>query len=516
VAAEVLSMSDLTVTHVLDPDDQPTRPDRLVFGDAGPLIEKVGDYELLYELGRGGMGVVFKARDAKLNRLVAVKMILPGALPDATDLQRFHTEASAAAGLKHPNIVAVHAVGQQDGRWYYVMDLIEGPTLAKRLADGPLPGRVAARYIAAVARGIEHAHRNGVLHRDLKPANILLDADDQPHIADFGLAKQMTADGSGNTRTGAVLGTPSYMAPEQASGSKELGPACDIYGLGALLYELLTARPPFKAETPMDTMMQVLEQDPAPPTLLNPKVDRDLETVCLKCLQKEPARRYESAAALADDLERYLNGESIRARTFSMIDRIAWTLEHSQYDVQFGPYGAMLYWFAAIVAMTQIAKHVLMTNGVSITWVSVVQLLQFILIGVVFWCYRGRTMAPSTTAERQLWSVWIGYIVASLLIAAVSWRLFSERQIYQMVEYPFFAITAGMAFFFLGSSYWGWCYAFGAAFFAASVVMLFDTRWAVLEFGAVWTACLLIFGTRLRGLARERAEGNKATVRTSA
>jgi Protein kinase domain len=516
MAAEALPMSDLTVTHTVDPDDQPTRPDQPFSPDVGPIVEKVGDYELLYELGRGGMGVVFKARDVKLNRLVAVKMILPGALPDATDLQRFHTEASAAAGLKHPNIVAVHAVGQQDGRWYYCMDFIEGPTLAKRLADGPLPGRTAARYMVAVARGIEHAHRNGILHRDLKPANILLDADDQPHVADFGLAKQMTADKGGNTRTGAVLGTPSYMAPEQASGSKELGPACDIYGLGALLYELLTGRPPFRAETPMDTMMQVLEQDPAPPRLLNPKVDRDLETICLKCLQKEPGRRYESAARMADDLERYLNGESIHARTFSMIDRIAWTLEHSQYDVQFGAYGAMLYWFAAIVLLTQIAKHALLTAAAPIAWVSVCQALQFGLIGVVFWCYRGRALAPSTTAERQLWSVWIGYIAASVLIAAISSRLFEEAEIYRMVEYPFFAITAGMAFFFLGSSYWGWCYVFGVAFFAASVVMLFDTRWAVLEFGAVWTVCLVIFGTRLRGLARERAEGGKAAARPSA
>ncbi len=501
-------MSDFTLPQFLDPRDQPTQSD-LSVGAACPVVQRVGDYELLYELGRGGMGVVFKAHDVKLNRFVAVKMILPGAMPDETDLERFQTEAAAAAGLKHPNIVAVHAVGQQDGRLYYCMDLIEGPSLAKRLASGPLPGRTAARYLVGVARGIDHAHKNGVLHRDLKPANILLDADDQPHVADFGLAKQMTRDHQGCTRTGAVLGTPGYMAPEQASGSKEVGPACDIYGLGAMLYELLTGRPPFRAETTLDTLMQVLERDPAPPRLLNHKVDRDLETICLKCLQKDPARRYPSAAMMADDLERYLNGESIRARTFGMIDRIAWTLEHSQYDVQFGAYGTMLYWFAAIVMTTQIAKHVLMATGQAIGWVAICQGLQFALIFLVFCLYRGggKGVAPSTTAERQLWSVWIAYIAASVLIAVASWRLFTVEQVYLMVEYPFFAVTAGMAFFFLGSSYWGWCYAFGLAFFALSVLMLFDTHWAVLEFGALWTACLVVLGARLRWLAKDRAPG---------
>ena len=500
--------SDLTLPQTTAHHDPATRAD-LSSAGACPVVRRIGDYELLYEIGRGGMGVVYKARDLKLNRFVAVKMILPGAIPDETDLQRFHTEAAAAACLRHPNIVSVHQVGVEDGRCYYCMDLIEGPSLAKRLADGPLPGRVAARYLVGVARGIEHAHQHGILHRDLKPANILLDADDQPHVADFGLAKQMTAADQGQTRTGAILGTPSYMSPEQATGVKEIGPACDVYSLGAMLYEMLTGRPPFRAETPLDTLTQVVEQLPAPPRLLNPKVDRDLETICLKCLQKDPAHRYPSAATLADDLQRYLDGEAIHARTFNVIDRIARTLEHSQYDVQFGPYGTMLYWFAVIVMTTQVVKHLQMTFGQPVAAVAVCQALQFALLGLVFWRYRGKSLASPTTAERQLWSVWVGYIAASVLIAATGWREFSHDQIYHMAEYPFFAITAGMAFFCLGSSYWGWCYAFGAAFFALSVLMLFDARWAVLEFGALWSAILVVLGARLRRLARERSEGNK-------
>jgi serine/threonine-protein kinase len=506
-------MSEPTALEAVDPQNQPTQPDH-AFHATCPVLQRIGDYELLYELGRGGMGVVFKGRDVKLNRFVAVKMILPAAIPDEADLERFRTEASAAAGLQHPNIVAVHAVGQEEGRWYYCMELIEGPSLAKKLASGPLPGRTAARYMVGVARGIDHAHRHGVLHRDLKPANILLDADDQPHVADFGLAKQMARDRQGCTRTGAVLGTPSYMSPEQAAGAKTIGPACDVYGLGALLYELLTGRPPFKAESSLDTIMQVLERDPAPPRLLNPKVDRDLETICLKCLQKDPARRYPSAAMVAEDLERYLNGESIRARHFNMIDRLAWTLEHSQYDVQFGPYGTMLYWFAAIMMGTQLTKQVLLWTQQPVGWFTACQAAQFGLIGVVCCLYRGgvKGLWPTTTAERQLWSVWIGYIIAALLIVVAGWRDAFLYEIPPTVVYPFYAVTAGMAFFFLGSSYWGWCYAFGLAFFGLAAAMLFTVDWAMLEFGVLWALCLVILGARLRWLARERSEGAKAAA----
>jgi serine/threonine-protein kinase len=504
-------MPEPTAAQAVEPHDQPTQPDH-THNAGGPVLERVGDYDLLYELGRGGMGVVFKARDVKLDRFVALKMILPAAMPDESDLARFHTEASAAAGLQHPNIVAVHAVGQEDGRCYYCMELIEGPSLAKKLAGGPLPGRTAARYMVGVARGIDHAHRHGVLHRDLKPANILIDPDDHPHVADFGLAKQLARDSHGCTRTGAVLGTPSYMSPEQAAGAKTVGPASDIYGLGALLYELLTGRPPFKAESSLDTIMQVLERDPAPPRLLNPKVDRDLETICLKCLQKDPARRYPSAAMVAEDLERFLNGESIRARSFNMIDRIARMLEHSQYDVQFGSYGTMLYWFAAILVVTQLTKQVLVWTQQPVGWLIACQGAQFGLIGVACCAYRGgvKGLWPTTTAERQLWTVWIGYILAILLIVVAGWRDAGLYGIPPTVVYPFYAVTAGMAFFFLGSCYWGWCYAFGLAFFGLGAAMLFTLDWAMLEFGALWALCLVILGARLRWLARQRADGGKA------
>jgi hypothetical protein len=468
--------------------------------------QRFGDYELLGELGRGGMGVVYKAYEPALNRLVALKMVLPGALPDAAELARFQSEAAAAARLHHPHIVAVHRVGVQDGRHYYSMDLIDGPSLGQRLNDGPLAGRAAARYLATVARAIHHAHQQGILHRDLKPGNVLLDRDDQPHVTDFGLAKQLSADG-GQTRTGAVLGTPSYMAPEQAAGSKELGQATDVYGLGALLYELLTGRPPFRGETSLDTLLQVLEHEPAPPRLLNPKVDRDLETVCLKCLAKRPADRYASAQALAEDLERFLGGESIRARSFNMMDRLARTLERSQFDVEFGAYGTMIYWFAAIVFVQHVGKHFLIQTRQPAWTILASQLVQFFLIGFVLWLYRprGKGLLPTSTPERLLWAVWLGYIFTSLLVSAVSWKLMGMEKLYGGYIYPYYAVVTGMAFFVLGSSYWGRCYAIAVAFWALAWVMLYGLRWATLEFGGLWTLALVMIGRRLEVLGRERA-----------
>lgn len=280
-----------------------------------------GDYELLGRIARGGMGVIYKARQICLNRIVAVKMMLPGLLVSEAEASRFQNEAEVIANLRHPNIVAVHEVGAHDGQRYFSMDYVEGQCMAAVVRDHPLPARTAARYVKVIAEAIHYAHQQGILHRDLKPSNVLMDKAGNPRITDFGLAKRLASD-SRLTATGTVLGTPSYMPPEQADGkSRRIGPSSDVYSIGAILYELLTGRPPFQAATPLDTVMLVLNTDPIAPRMLNPKLSRDLETICLKCLEKDPRWRYQSAQELADDLDRYLKREPIKARPINLLHR---------------------------------------------------------------------------------------------------------------------------------------------------------------------------------------------------
>jgi eukaryotic-like serine/threonine-protein kinase len=301
-------------TTALSPPDPPAARGRSRYPE-------VAGYEILGELGRGGMGVVYKARELRLNRRVALKMILAGdhAGPDA--LARLLTEAETIARLKHPNIVQVYAIGDCDGRPYVELELVEGGSLAARLEGTPWPPRAAVRLVESVARAVSAAHLLGIVHRDLKPANILMTDEGEPKVSDFGLAKRLE-ESSGLTQTESILGSPSYMAPEQAEGrAKDVGPAADIYALGANLYELLTGRPPFVAPSLLATLALVRNAEPVSPKRLQPGLTRDLETICLKCLQKEPSKRYESAAALAADLTSYLDHEPIRARPISQWER---------------------------------------------------------------------------------------------------------------------------------------------------------------------------------------------------
>jgi eukaryotic-like serine/threonine-protein kinase len=326
-----------TIDVTLDPNVETTAPKPREFhpsslGIAKPadrqagaprdVIGRFADYDLLEEIARGGMGIVFKARQVKLKRLVALKMILAGQLASEEAVHRFYAEAEAAGNLDHPNIVPIYEVSEHEGRHFYSMGFVEGRSLSQRLKEGPLSPREGADLLKTVAEAVHYAHGHGIIHRDLKPGNILLDANGHPRITDFGLAKRIHED-SGLTATGQIMGTPSYMPPEQALGETDaVAPTMDVYSLGAILYEQLTGRPPFRSANVVDTIKQVLEQEPVAPRKLDPAIDRDLETICLKCLAKDRTERYESAAELAAELDRYLQGAPIRARRISIASRV--------------------------------------------------------------------------------------------------------------------------------------------------------------------------------------------------
>src|SRR5213595_3792978 len=296
-------------------------PHTKIAAHAAKMLGDLGDYELLEEIGRGGQGVVFRARQKSLNRLVALKVIGLGQWATRAHVKRFRLEAEAAARLNHPCIVPIHEVGERDGALYFSMGLIEGGQLDATLKREPMPIRRAVELIVKLARTVQYAHEHRILHRDIKPGNILLDAKGEPHLTDFGLARLVESE-STVTRTMEVLGTPSYMAPEQAVGNNAaISSATDVYGLGAVLYQLLIGQPPFAGGTTYETIKLLLDTEPRQPRLLNPKIDRDLSTICLKCLEKDPQRRYSSALALAEDLERWLKHEPIQARHTGIVAR---------------------------------------------------------------------------------------------------------------------------------------------------------------------------------------------------
>src|SRR5271166_2299229 len=316
-----------------------------------PTVRYFGDYELLEEIARGGMGVVYKARQMSLNRLVALKMILAGSFASSRDVRRFRTEAEAAANLDHPHIVPIYEVGEHETQQYYSMKFVEGTSLARHPRSDP---RREVEGMVTVIRAVHHAHQRGVLHRDLKPSNVLVDSQGTRVVTDFGLAKRLADTDRSLTEPGQVLGTPKYMAPEQAAGRKDLTVAADVYSLGVILYERLTGQTPFTGENALTLLRHARESEPPRPSSLRPGLDRDLETVVLKCLEKEPGQRYPSAEALADDLDRWLRGEPIMARPVGQAERFwRWCKRNPVVSSLAGAVAASL--FIGIVASTYFA-----------------------------------------------------------------------------------------------------------------------------------------------------------------
>jgi tRNA A-37 threonylcarbamoyl transferase component Bud32 len=399
-----IAMSDLGETIAYEPAPAPK------------LMASFGDYEVIEELGRGGMGVVYKARHVKFQRLVALKMILAGDHAGVEQTARFLAEARAVARLQHPNIVQIHEIGEHDGLPYFSLEYVDGGNLAARLKGPPPSDMEAAQLVELLARTVHYAHGRGIVHRDLKPANILLTGDGVPKIADFGLAKILSED-SGATHTGAILGTPSYMAPEQASGkSSKIGPAIDIYGLGAILYELLTGRPPFRGETMLETLRLVEEQTPEPPRVHNPRVDPALEAICLNSLEKAPKDRYPSADALAEDLAAYVRGEPVHAARGTASRLFGAILRETRYTEMMTLWSGIWMGLAVAYFFICLAKSLLVWNEVTshgpffAIWVA----MYLTVVGLLWFC-RLRNGPSLSQVERQIVQIWCFFWVGFFL-----------------------------------------------------------------------------------------------------
>jgi predicted Ser/Thr protein kinase len=469
----------------------------------------VPGYALDGELGRGGMGVVYRATQISLNRPVALKMLLGGEFADPQELVRFLGEAEVVAAVRHPNVVQVYDYGDSGGRPYFAMEYLGGGSLVTLVRDGnSLSPTRAAELVEQVARGVQAAHDLGIVHRDLKPGNVLLAEDGTPKVTDFGLAKR--GGRHDLTRTGAVMGTPSYMSPEQAAGkTKFVGPAADIYALGVILYECLTGRVPFAADDTVKLLLKVVEDEPPPIREVAPNVPRDLEAICLKCLSKDPHRRYGTAGKLADDLKRFLSGEPVAARSTGVFGKVIGTLDRSGKDVEFVGYANVMFGFAAVTLLID-GLYTLFTLGLMSQWAGIsLQYTRLLLYAAIVWSARKGAILPRTAAERQLWSLVCGYAAACFsgsLALRMSlntvWGIDAETE---SVMYQVFATLAALTFFALGSVFWGWCYAFGLLFMMVSWLMAATKPFAPAMFGCTWALILTLFGLRLRRLARDTA-----------
>jgi len=456
---------------------------------ATPPLPEIAGYDILEMIGRGGMGVVYKARQLGLNRLVALKMVLAGASASSLELARFRAEAQSVAQLQHPNIVQIFDVGEQGGCPYLALEFVESGSLAEQLDGTPMAPRQAAELVLSLARAVHHAHERGIVHRDLKPANVLIQADGTPKITDFGLAKR-TESTVAHTQTGAILGSPSYMAPEQATGAAEISPATDVYALGAILYELLTGRPPFKAPSIMETIEQVREHNAVPPRLLQPKIPRDLEIICLKCLEKNPQQRYTSAALLADDLRAYLHDEPITARSLTVLDHVARSLSHHSFDERFREFGNRMLLFAPFPLVIHVAAYALLSGKpyFPAAIVATTATMLFILLPLAMGLPTLR-MIPNWQRNHFV-TVWISHLIAmAVLLVVVLVSMPRDRPELLLMVYPLWAASAAIAFLAHATEA-GVYYLVGAVIFGVAILMALTPIWAPLEIGLIMTVNL--------------------------
>ncbi len=456
------------------------------------LPYRIGDYELQAVVGRGGMGVVYRARQISLNRTVAVKMIHENRPSSDENRARFFAEAEATARLEHPGIVPVFEVAQHEGHPLFSMQFVQGETLAELLQRGPLPQRKAARYVASVARAIDYAHGQGILHRDIKPSNIMVDERDEVRVTDFGLAK--FSDSSDRlTRTGAVIGTPSYMSPEQATGrTGQLGPQSDVYSLGTVLYHLLVGRPPFIADSPVELALQILEHDPPPPRLLEPRLDADLDMIVQRAIQKPIDLRYVTAGELADDLDCFLRDEPVAARSGKLAQVAARWFRETHHAAVLENWGLLWMWHSLVLLIVCLATEYLHWSGVT----SRFGYASLWIVGLgtwagVFWALR-RWMGPVTFVERQIAHVWGASLAAIAALTPLEWLLDLEP----LKLSPILGLVGAMVFFVKAGILTGSFYLQSAALLVTSFFMALLPNVAHTMFGCVSAACFFIPGLK--------------------
>jgi tRNA A-37 threonylcarbamoyl transferase component Bud32 len=493
-----------------DPDES-TLPDAVPVPSAPALA--IPGYEIHEILGRGGMGIVYRARQTALRRDVAIKTIRSGAAADADEQSRFRREAEAIGRLQHPHVVAIFDVGTCDGRPFFSMEYCPGGSLAQWRRSHTPSLDEAVRLFAKIAAGVAALHGLGIVHRDLKPQNVLLAADGEPKVSDFGLAKlasesRLEGAESTLTQTGALLGTPAYMAPEQALGeAKRVGPPADVHALGAILYELLVGAPPFRGTGAIEVVRSVLEDEPIPPRRFRPEIPRDLELLCLKCLEKSPERRYPSARELVDDLARFQTGETLSIVRAGVFDRVAGAYERVRLQERFAGYGTLMLVLSPIMLLAQVHVSLVVWNDWSPAHLTAAQTFWVAAFFGVVAAFRGGRLRPDGVFERHLWTVWGGYVLACALgavaarAAANDFGTRFERTLYV----PWSAATA-LAFFSIASWFWGRAIYVGAIFLLLPFVMALDLEWAPLEFGAVWATVFAGLGLRLRRLARSGSD----------